>query len=206
MFESELSLQPNIWRIRREPWTLLRPRHAGRRGRVSGTAAAGADLLQRRAAGRRFGPSRRRSFHRERTETGLQTGSAGRSAERAGLRGLQAPGSTRRAERGRRRRGQRWLPVVDVLPALGSPRSLSSDGGFLQALHGLHVALGLLQDLLGQFLGVQLSRGPHPLLLGLDRAVRLGAGLVRLGAADLRFNGPRNRAGKDGRRRKFNQI
>lgn len=132
------------------------------------------------------------SGERQRRGGGLQTGSAGRPAEGAGLRGLKPPSSSGRRQSRGCGRGERRL-----LSPLRRPQCPPSDVGFLQVLHSLHVALGLLQDLLGQFLGIQLSGRTRPLLLGLDRAVCLSAGLVRLRAADLPFpRFPRRRAGE----------
>lgn len=159
---------------------------------MSRTVVAGADLLQRRGAGRRFGPNRGRrgevSGEGERGGAGLQTGSAGRPAEGAGLRALEPSRSSSGAQS--RGGGSRQRGLPGLFSPLGAPRRLPSHVSFLQALHSLHVALGLLQNLLGQFLRIQLSRRHRPLLLGLDRAVCLGTRLVRLRAADLPFPGP----------------
>lgn len=82
---------------------------------------------------------------------------------------------------------------------LGSPQGPPpSDVRLLQALHSLHVALRLLQDLLGQFLWIQLSGRSWSLLLGLHRAVCLSAGLVRLRATDLPF--PSSLSGAEGQK------
>lgn len=122
-----------------------------------------------------------------------KTCSTGWSAKRTGFRGLK-PSSTSSGSQswgcgGRQRR----LPGLCLFSPLRPPQCLCSNVRFLQALHSLHVALGLLQNLLGQFLGIQLSCRHRPLLLGLDRAVGLCTRLVRLRAASLSFPSPLRR-------------
>ena len=133
----------------------------------------------------------------KRRGAGFQTRPTGRSAERTGLGGLKPAGPSGGSQSWGSGSGEGRLSGVRLLPPLRPLQCLRSDVRLLQALHRFHVALGLLQDLLGQLLRIHLPRGPRPLLLGLDRAVSLGARLVRLRAANLPFPDPlRGQAGK----------
>ena len=135
---------------------------------------------------------------RQRRGGGLQAASAAGPAERTGQRRAEpAPARAPRRSQGRgggRRGGGGERPAPGgPLPLRSDARRVPGAAELLEVVHRLQVALGLLEDLLGQLLGVE-QRCRDPLLLGLDGAVRLRAGLVRLGAAQLAFS-ERRRAG-----------
>jgi len=131
---------------------------------------------------------RQRSGQRQGGGAGFQAGSAAGPAERAGHRRTEPPAAPAPGRRGRGRghrgRGGQRGPVNRPFPLGSDARRASGSAELLEVVHGLQVSLGLLEDLLGQLLGVE-ECSRNPFLLGLDGAVCLCAGLVRLGAAHL---------------------